>query len=423
VPPHRRMPPPRFDPLDALPLRERAPEEEGATPGDLDPTDCRRDTGPTEAQHHRGGDNALFARSIPARCPPRRDDPRMSGYDHTRFRQLRSGFSGWCSPLPGELNELLLENSIVECAHSWFAGKTMRQIAAATARWEPDADPSFVRIFQKGQWIKKLEARGADVKKSQVVMQVCMYKTFRDAVYAHYFQSVIMAHKHDNVLLNTAMDPSQVQEWYDQHWRTRGSVTTNDYTGWDTGMDRVFLHFDCWMMAQAGIPESYISVFFDERVGSRSFVGPLPIMQFSGDRWTWILNSTRNASVTNATFAIPPTSAQAYGGDDMAVEGRPRMRPSFRPSAWSIAPKTQRGRVLDFCGLSFGGPSLVMSAAAVVYRARLVLQRGARNPDVWSSLNDAMRLCDPSPFQLGLYHRIFSIATSLYGSSIPPPCA
>jgi len=260
APPNSYVPPPlplinpTLDPLDLHARKEHDPDAEliGNT---IEPTNVFDPLGPDNAQHHRADDQALHDYSMDRRCPPRRDDPTLRGYDFTRLRQLKAGFLKSIPLEEQPLNETLLEESIVRCAESWIQGKTMSAINKALDSSPVDADPLYLAVFVKGQWIKKLEAAGAPAKKAQIITRVALTKVFQDAVWAHYVEHSLKAAAPATTLLFSGLDPTQLKEWYSTNWLPGIGVTSCDYTGWDTGMDRVFLAFDLWLFGRLGLPQ------------------------------------------------------------------------------------------------------------------------------------------------------------------------
>jgi hypothetical protein len=422
VPPPLRIPRPLYDPIDAFDTAPVNPEEEAVVHNYIEPTNVRDPYGPTEAQHHMGKDDALLWKSQPERFPARHDSPDLTPKDKLRLAQLLGGFrKSVALPDSIPLNEALLEDCLVHCLDSWFSGKSKVQITKAVNDWEVDDDPLFIRVFQKGQWIKKLEARGAPVKKSQTIARVAMSRTFRDAMWCEYMERAMRPHFRSNFLFFNRMNPTQLKEWYRSHWKPGIGITANDYTGWDTGMDRVFLAFDLWIMETLSFPQRYQDEYKNARVNSRTFIGPYPIMQPSGDRYTLFLNSMRNAAITGASLDMPVNTPLAICGDDSAVCGIFPATKHFRPQDWRIKPKTYRGRTASFCGWTFGKANLYCDLKSLTYRARIGLQRGESSPDFWRSAVDMLPLTNGDPSDYSELQIIFnSVSEKLCRSFVSP---
>jgi hypothetical protein len=120
------------------------------------------------------------------------------------------------------------------------------------------------------------------------------------------------------------------------------TFTETDYTAWDSSIDAPFIKFDCWLLGQLGIPESYIETYEAETCNTRYWGGNLRLMQHSGNRYTFIFNTLRNVALTHATYANLRGVPQGFGGDDSILAGHPVVRSSFEPARWLMRPKTLR---------------------------------------------------------------------------------
>lgn len=412
--PQRRAPIAHAEPRMYI-ERELIPDVELHSRQHIEPTSMVDPYGPREATHHKGTDESLFVYSQQSRCPPRRDEPKLSRSDKARLRLLKRGFYTFFDEFQ-EFNEPLMEECLVDCMLSWFAGKTTGDVKAAVKLWEPDAPPQFIKIFQKGQWIKKLEARGL-LKKSQVIAQVSLGKTCYDSIWASYLTRCMQRQAKKTTLLNFELNPSQLRDWYDTYWDPTQKVTANDYTGWDTGVDRVFLAFDMWLMESLGIPEEYRNVYYRDVTESRTYLGPYPIMQPSGNRYTWILNTVRNAALTGASLTVPPGTPAAFSGDDSGLQGDYKKAQGFIPHQWKMVPKRIVSDSTEFCGFTLGAQSLHVSSDSLAYRARIAIQRGDFRPDVWRSYLDLAGEADYSHPSYRSFYSYFELARQMSCSS------
>jgi len=182
-----------------------------------------------------------------------------------------------------------------------------------------------------------------------------------------------------------------MQAWYSKHWLPRSAMTANDYTAWDSGCDRTFLAFDCWILGLSGVPEEYIDRYREEKSTTRSHLGPHMIRQESGDRWTWLLNTLRDAAVTGASLRCPRATPAAFSGDGSVVLGRWSAEHNFRAAAWSMTPKREYGHHLEFCGHIFGDTHVAVSPDVVLHRSQYGLALGRSDRDYWRSISDALR--------------------------------
>jgi len=167
------------------------------------------------------------------------------------------------------------------------------------------------------------------------------------------------------------------------------------------------------------MPEAYITNYLHMRANSRTFAGPYPIMQPSGDRYTLFFNSMCNAAVTGASLNCPVNTPAAVCGDDSIVAGSWSYQKYFKPTQWSIKPKREQGPTGTFCGLLFGQRKLTVSLAGLTYRCRIGLQRGEASLDYWRSAHEMLALTSAEDFEYSEIHQIFDAARSLLHSKIP----
>jgi hypothetical protein len=170
-------------------------------------------------------------------------------------------------------------------------------------------------------------------------------------------------------------------------------MTGNDYTAWDSGIDHVFLEFDLWLMELSHFPEEYMQRFKFERLNTHSFLGNHMPRQESGDRWTWILNTLRNAALTGASLDCPVGTPICVSGDDSVTLGAWRRPSNFNPSSWLMVPKREEGSTMEFCGLIFGGSDVSFDPSVIHWRSRFGLQQGRSDPDYWLSIRQAIVEC------------------------------
>jgi hypothetical protein len=178
--------------------------------------------------------------------------------------------------------------------------------------------------------------------------------------------------------------------WYRRWWRPNTPMTANDYTAWDSGCDEVFLDFDCWIMGLSGLPGEYVNAYRHDRLTTSSYLGPHRTRQESGDRYTWLFNTLRNAAITGHSLRCPPSTPACFSGDDSVVLGSWFAAPDFDPHAWTMKPKPVRDTRIDFCGHAFGGQHVSVSPTVVLHRTQYGMGLGRTDPDYWRSIADGI---------------------------------
>lgn len=360
--------------------------------------------GAPDTLHHTRADKMTDALGRAKRIRVGSPIPGWSTSQQRRLRQLKRGFNkffdvdGWNStPFSPEF----LERCNQEKLASWASKRTKTALVYSVAKQNHDSPHNFVKLFTKGQFIKKKPKWRGHAFPSQIISDFHLGRIFDDSPYAIYMECLALRFARPTTYLHCRASPDDLSVWYRQHW-SPGLMTGNDYTAWDSGVDEVMLEFDLWLMNLCGFPQEYIDRIRFERLNTYSHAGPHKPRQESGDRWTWLLNTLRNAALTGASLDCPVGTPVCVSGDDSVTLGAWRRSSGFSPSDWLMTPKREEGLMMEFCGLIFGGPDVGFDPAVVYWRARFGLQQGRSDPDYWRSIRDSIReasskLSVPSP--------------------------
>jgi len=397
-PPARPELPPM--PIEVLPPSPDIVMSEVAHPEDREVVDPRSQlptqqvsqTGSMLPLHHSRRDPATFNISMAKRIHPKKDSPTLNAQQLRVARSLQHGFRKFFTvPESNLVDEAIFHQALTERLRSWAGNRTIRDLRRIVDQSPPDWDPLFTKLFLKSQMVKKLDKVGGPAKPGQIVTTFPLLKTFRDGVWALYVEKQLLASAHPSTYLHCRAGYKEMSTWYRTFWRP-GVSTANDYTAWDSGCDATFLHFDRWLMRSYGVPQSYIELYTSGRVNTRSMAGPMPIMQFSGDRWTWLLNTARNAALTGISLEVAPRTPAAFSGDDSILLGDLPPSRSFNPRSVPMSPKPVRASVQTFCGFEFGGVDVTISPTVCLLRARIGAEQGRRDSSFWDSIDYACRL-------------------------------
>nr|UVF62076.1 MAG: RNA-dependent RNA polymerase [Agrostis stolonifera deltaflexivirus 1] len=348
--------------------------------------------GPPDALHHTREDKITDILGQRKRIKLGKHEAPWSRADTRRLRQLKRGFSkffdmdAWCSE-PN--NPALMELCHREKLASWAGKRTKKQLCESINKQDLDMAYIFTKLFPKGQYIKKKAKWRFNAFASQTISDFHLGRIFRDSPYALYLEKMALKHALPSTYLHCRASPEDLSRWYRHNWRP-GTMTGNDYTAWDSGIDHVFLEFDLWLMEVCHFPLDYRERFRFERLNTYSFLGTHRPRQESGDRWTWILNTLRNAALTGASIDCPKHTPICVSGDDSVTLGAWRRTDNFNPHEWLMVPKREEGESMEFCGLIFGGADVSFDPAIVHWRSRFGLQLGRRDSDYWLSIKQAI---------------------------------
>jgi hypothetical protein len=348
--------------------------------------------GAPDALHHTRADKVTDILGQRKRIRVGKHDTPWSRTDEKRLKSLRRGFGkffdleSWQSE---PVNPPLMEQCEREKLASWASKRTKKTLQQSIDKQDLDMSFTFTKLFPKGQYIKKKAKWRCNAFASQTISDFHLGRIFRDSPRALYLEKMSLKHAFPSTYLHCRASPDDLSKWYRTFWQP-GVMTGNDYTAWDSGIDHVFLEFDLWLMELCHFPTEYIERFKFERLNTHSFLGNHMPRQESGDRWTWILNTLRNAALTGASLDCPTRTPVCVSGDDSVTLGAWRKTTGFNPSEWLMVPKREEGRVMEFCGLIFGGKDVSFDPAVVHWRSRFGLQQGRSDPDYWLSIRQAI---------------------------------
>jgi hypothetical protein len=275
----------------------------------------------------------------------------------------------------------------------------------------PDAPANFTSVFMKSQVIRKSEKWfSPEAKPGQAVTVFPAWKTFRDNSFAAALEQVVLAECPDHIYLHLRRSTHDLSSWVGKHMRTTESFTETDYTSWDSSVDGPFIKFDCWLLHQMGAPAEYIASYQEEACSTRFFRGNLRLMQHSGNRYTFLLNTLRVLALTQATYQRLRFVPQAYGGDDSLIAGTPSVSPGFRPSSWLCSPKVNHTSVGHLFGHLVSHGMLSYDYHYMANRLEVAIVERPFDTDFYRSFIDQMvalpYVSDPQ------YARVFDVLHS-----------
>nr|QYF50208.1 MAG: polyprotein [Sichuan deltaflexi-like virus 3] len=349
--------------------------------------------------HHTRADRLTVTRSEQKRIRVGQDHARLSPSERARLEQLKRGFKKFfdVSKLhKSGFDAAAFDSATRRSLAPWVSKRTRAAVARSTAANDLDQAYTQASLFLKGQYVKKEEKRYTPAVAGQIVSSFALGKQFRDAPFALYLEDMLFRCKYASTYLHARASPADMEAWYSEFWVPGAEMTANDYTAWDGGCDRVFANFDAWLLKLVGLPAGYIETYVFEKTHTRSYLGPHMCRQESGDRWTWILNTARNAAITGASLNVPRATPAAFSGDDGVVLGRRANQDGFHGREWLMTPKREISRKVVFCGFVFGPPHLAPGSGVVLHRAQFGIALGRNDPDYWRSISDAIRESAPA---------------------------
>jgi len=351
--------------------------------------------------HHTARDAPSVKMSIEERFKKAKPAP-MHKVPQTS-RTLLDGFYKFARPGSGGFRADLFERAQKNYLRSWAGGRTKAGLAARVEASPLDTPYEWVDVFAKSQRVKKLPKRTSNATKFQMIANMSPHHHMYWAVWALYCEYMLIEHLRKGVLFSSRMSPAQMDRWYRRHWDPSSRVTYVDYTGWDTGVDANFTSAYRTVYLGWGVPVNVADKFAYDRSHPRTFFGPLPEMQMSGDRFTLLNNTIGNMMISGCCSSIPsvrhldsrdytaPCSIVcAFCGDDSIYCGLFEYTSPGR-FGLNFIEKVSVRDVGEFCGFMFGGHRLHIDAPTMVHRGQILYSDGVNDPSVWLSYDEQLR--------------------------------
>jgi hypothetical protein len=279
-------------------------------------------------------------------------------------------------------------------ATEYLSRRTEAQVRAKISQQDPSLTPSDIKLFLKQQIVKKVEKMFSPASPGQLIHEFSLATTLADAVFVLWLEERLLDQAPANLVFLRRLTPSQIRQRYRDTWHVGRGCSWNDYTSWDAGCDHNITALDVHIFKRCGFPASFIDSYVARKISSRSFLGVMAIMQNSGDRFTWPLNSLRNAVVTTCNFGFRPDVCYWFNGDDFICDD------VVSPTGMLVTPlrfvgKFGSGPIGIFSGWRFAGPVCTTDSASLLYRCDIASARGRSDIEYWQSAADLAQFCCP----------------------------
>jgi hypothetical protein len=268
---------------------------------------------------------------------------------------------------------------------SWLAKRTRAAALEYVKLLNPEVPVTHISTFLKAQVLKKLEKVNEPAVAGQIISSPPFLRHLVDNAYALYLERVLMANVPDNVYLHLRRSPASLADWVSKAPAT-SSYTMNDWSAWDSGIDGAFLSFDMYVLRWLGLPADYLRFFVAMRIGSFNFLGNVKLMQLSGDRYTFLLNTLRNLCLCAAIFLLTLAHYLMVAGDDVLLFGffLAKLRLKL-----GMSPKIRHGPQGEFVSFLVANGSVAVDGRALYLRVMIARDTRALDQAYYLSLVDA----------------------------------
>jgi len=257
-----------------------------------------------------------------------------------------------------------------------YLSKSKTNLRQGNARQDPDFPDNAIALFNKSQWVKKLEKVGFRFKPGQTISAFKQATVALTATMSLYLRKKREAHQPDNVFIMCERTPGQFNDFVTEKWDFSRPSYTSDYSAYDQSQDATFLNFELRKARHLGVPDQVLDFYRFLKTHAKTFVGNLAIMRLSGEGPTFDANTECNIAYDALRFQLDRNVKACYAGDDLVRDKACPERPSWKFSQhlFTLQAKPLVTNAPDFCGWRLTPHGIVKSPIQLYQSLRLAIE-------------------------------------------------
>nr|QED43431.1 replicase [Garlic virus B] len=259
-----------------------------------------------------------------------------------------------------------------------YLSKPTSNLQQGAQRQDPDFPDNAIALFNKSQWVKKLEKVGCRFKAGQTISAFKQSTVLLTTTMALYLRKKREGHQPDNVFVMCEKTPEQFNSFVLTKWDFSRPNYTSDYTQYDQSQDAAFLNFELRKARHFGLPDEVVDFYAFVKTHAKTFLGNLAVMRLSGEGPTFDANTECNIAYDALRFQLDPTVNACYAGDDLVRDKACDERPGWKYSEplFSLKAKPLVTNKPDFCGWRLTKYGIVKSPVQLYQSLQLALRLG-----------------------------------------------
>nr|AHB33487.1 replicase [Garlic virus A] len=259
-----------------------------------------------------------------------------------------------------------------------YLSKPAANLQQGASRQDPDFPDNAIALFNKSQWVKKLEKVGAKFKAGQTISAFKQQVVLLTTTMALYLRKKREQHQPDNIFIMCEKTPEQFNNFVLTKWDFKRPNYTSDYTQYDQSQDASFLNFELRKARHLGVPEEVLSFYRFIKTHAKTFVGNLAIMRLSGEGPTFDANTECNIAYDALRFRLDDNVCACYAGDDLVRDRACEERAGwvYSEQLFSLKAKPLVTNKPDFCGWRLTPYGIVKSPIQLYQSLQLALRLG-----------------------------------------------
>nr|APG31855.1 RdRp [Arachis pintoi virus] len=257
-----------------------------------------------------------------------------------------------------------------------YLSKPTSNLQQGATRQDPDFPEAAIALFNKSQWVKKLEKVGFKFKPGQTISAFKQSTVLLTTTMALYLRKKREEHQPDNVFIMCEKTPDQFNDFVMTRWDFSRPSYTSDYEQYDQSQDAAFLNFELRKARHLGVPEEILSFYKFVKIHAKTFVGNLAIMRLSGEGPTFDANTECNIAYDALRFHLDNNVNACYAGDDLVRDRVCDERPSWQYTQhlFSLRAKPLATNKPDFCGWRLTKYGIIKSPVQLYQSLQLALR-------------------------------------------------
>jgi hypothetical protein len=180
------------------------------------------------------------------------------------------------------------------------------------------SEPEFLdKITAKSEVKAKLDSRFQGAKKLQTLMIKSDAYLFKLGALGIYLLTKWISILPQHIYVHCRQSLQEMDQWVKRFWK-EGDCQWSDKTAFDSAQDHSALHMEIRCMEFFNVPFEFIDAYTKDKLDTRTWIGHMAILRFTGELFTWLFNTWHTIARTHSQYLIPYGTPQMYSGDDEA---------------------------------------------------------------------------------------------------------
>ncbi|ASJ78783.1 RNA-dependent RNA polymerase [Vanilla latent virus] len=266
----------------------------------------------------------------------------------------------------------------LQTAQRTYLSKPTANLQQGANRQDPDFPDNAIALFNKSQWVKKMEKVGFKFKAGQTISAFKQQTVLITTTMALYLRRQRERHQPGNIFIMCEKTPDQFNDFVMNNWNFDRPSYTSDYSQYDQSQNGPFLNFELRKARHFGVPDEVLEFYQHVKCYAQTFVGNLAIMRLSGEGPTFDANTECNIAYDALRFQLNDQVNACYAGDDLVRDQVCPERSCWKycHEKFNLVAKPLATNKPDFCGYRLTKYGIVKSPIQLYQSLELAIRLG-----------------------------------------------